>query len=454
MSCYFDDISMSTISNEHTVIAAAQPRPVSTSRPSWLLTAVVVTAFLPEEFGFDPFGVRLGFSRLLLILAAPFVIVAFIRLISSERYRFVLSDLLMPITFIWIITSVSISEGVESGVIHGGAVAIDYVVGYLLMRTLPKGRDDIYALVRLICLCSALVGFLALADTITRSPIYHDLGTALFGLVNIKRSLAQNLGRFDLFRAMGTFEHPILLGIVMVFALVLARALTWNVRLIVSVGCIIGLVTSLSSAPLLGAVIGLGLVAYAKLFHFRHRWLVLSLFATVPFLMLFLFHPNPFGFLFGHFLLDEQTGYWRLLIWQYAGDDVLNSPIFGIGMSDKWARPEWMPPSVDSLWLGAAMNFGIPGSILIALTLVSAYSLPVRRNEMNSSVIGVREERIAESMGIVIFLVLFFGFTVYIWGNCWLLLGLLSGLRASLGQLSGLSPEAITIGQSESGRYG
>ena len=224
----------------------------------------------------------------------------------------------------------------------------------------------------------------------------------------------------------------------MVYALVLARVLQWKVRLLVNIGCVIGLLASLSSAPILGLALSVALISYAKFVRFRHRWLVLTILAAVPITLLFLVFPNPFGIIFRYLIFDPQTGYFRLLIWKYAGANVLSSPLFGIGLSmaDSWPRPDGFPHSVDSLWLWGAMTFGIPGSILIAVSLISACVPSVRQNEAHSPLIGPREERTAEMLGIIFFVTIILGFTVHIWGVCWLLLGLLAGLRANLGQFS------------------
>ena len=64
--------------------------------------------------------------------------------------------------------------------------------------------------------------------------------------------------------------------------------------------------------------------------------------------VVFLTTVNPLGWIFNHFTLDPSTGYFRLMIWDAAGADVMQSPIFGIGTTDDWFRPTWMSSSVDS----------------------------------------------------------------------------------------------------------
>jgi hypothetical protein len=288
--------------------------------------------------------------------------------------------------------------------------------------------------------CSAVVGVLGLADTLTSRPVYHELSAALFdGKLNPEWLRTEHFERNGIYRASSVFEHPILLGVAMAFALILAQTLPWGTRLLISVGCATGLIASISSAPLLAALMGFALMGYSKFFRHRRRWTIIILAIGSPLLMFLLVHPNPFSFLSGHLLLDPTSGYYRLLIWQYAGPHVLDNPLFGIGALGNWVRPSWMNASIDSFWLVLALNYGIPGSVLIALSLASAFWLPVRCQDVNDTVIGIREERMAEAIGIVVFITFYVGFTVHIWGICWMLLSLLAGLRANLGNLAALS---------------
>jgi O-antigen ligase len=180
--------------------------------------------------------------------------------------------------------------------------------------------------------------------------------------------------------------------------------------------------------------IGIGLTYYCRFARIPAKWISLTvtigLFVTVVFLTTI----NPLGWIFNHFTLDASTGYFRLMIWDAAGADVMESPIFGIGATNDWFRPSWMPNSVDSLWLRCAMLYGIPGSLLIALAVIAASVPAVRRTPLNARRVTARDILLAESLDIITFLTIFLGFTVFYWGSAWITLGLLAGLRAYLGQ--------------------
>jgi O-antigen ligase len=198
--------------------------------------------------------------------------------------------------------------------------------------------------------------------------------------------------------------------------------------------CLVGLLSALSSAPLVGTIIGLGLLAYRQMTPgFVRRWRLIGCIMALFAAALFALHNDPFGFIFKHFTLDPETGYYRLLIWQVAGALVVASPLFGIGLDD-WARESWMPSTVDSLWLRSAMTFGIVGSLLIALVIIGACNRRIETAPRD--LLSDQERSLGVCLSIMAFLSVYLGFTVHFWGSTWILMGLFAGLRAHLGARS------------------
>src|SRR5262249_39014502 len=153
-----------------------------------------------------------------------------------------------------------------------------------------------------------------LADSLTSRPVYHELSAAVFGgKLNVEWLRTEHFERNGLYRASSVFEHPILLGIAMAYALILAQTLPWGTRLLVSIGCAIGLISSVSSGPLLAALMGFALIGYSRLIRHRRRWTIIILAVGLPLLMFILVHPSPFSFLSGHLLIDSSSGYYRLI---------------------------------------------------------------------------------------------------------------------------------------------
>jgi hypothetical protein len=73
---------------------------------------------------------------------------------------------------------------------------------------------------------------------------------------------------------------------------------------------------------------------------------------------------------------SPQSGWWRIHIWRYGSESVLNHPIMGIGLND-WVRPVWLTGSVDNFWLLMAMRHGLVGVafLAVAVALHTAYVL-------------------------------------------------------------------------------
>ena len=135
-------------------------------------------------------------------------------------------------------------------------------------------------------------------------------------------------------------------------------------------------------------------------------------------------------------LLFEADSYWiRLYQWNTIGVIVLSSPWFGIAFQLNQVAPT-MPffvfYSVDSLWLFLAMVYGIPGAILVFLSMVGVICYPASGRGVN---LTVEESKLAETLGIVIALVVLLGFTVDLWEASWMFVGLLVGVRAHLADL-------------------
>ena len=424
------------------VAGRARPQ-VTTRRLSPAVTLLVVATFVPEALSFIIFDFRLTAARLLLLVLAPVLLVGFSGLLTSRQYRFVLSDLLVPLTGLWMMLAPAEIDGLPTALKSGGIIALEFIGPYLVIRCFVRSIDQVHRTAAAFCTVAALVGPLAIFDTVASYPVLHNelarLTGYVYGSANAIHDPADYY-RLGMFRAEGVFEHPILFGVAMCYALMLVGTLTGMRRVLCFFGCGAGLFLSLSSAPWLAAAVGVACLAYRRVARsIGHRWLMLIFGGTLLIGAIFIVAKNPFSFIFSYLTLDATTAYFRLLIWQYAGWDLWQSPIFGIGLLTDWLRPDWMPDSVDSLWLRAAMLYGIPGSVLMALSLISASSRPVRvsrRQGRQGRQIGERDVRLAEGLGIVAFLTIFLGFTVHYWGICNLILSLLVGIRATLGQLA------------------
>src|SRR5260221_8503842 len=148
-------------------LTAKPPRqPAATDRVRPLVALIGITIFIPEAFGFFLFDLRLTVTRALLLVTLPALIFAFGELIAASRYRFVLSDLLIPIAMVWMILSQSQIDGLESALKSGGASALELGGAYLAARSLIRSGGQAQGVARLYCVCAAIAGVLGILDII------------------------------------------------------------------------------------------------------------------------------------------------------------------------------------------------------------------------------------------------------------------------------------------------
>lgn len=393
------------------------------------LTLILLTLFLPEGSSFFVSGLRLTFTRLIFLVLTPVVFMKWGQKISSGSYRFVASDLFVFLTAFWMFLGPSVTYSFGDALQHSGPVVLEYLIAYMSTRFLLSSHGQAVVFVSLLCLIISIVVVDASLDILTGRYVTRIFVDQLTGYNKVWN--AADEFRFGLLRAAGPVEHPILFGFACGIGLVLAAAVKIKRRKFCLALCGLGVAISFSSAPQQSAVMGLGLLCYDRLFsRLPHKWLILSLPPVIAFGSLAMATKSPFGHLFDVLTIDPQTAYYRLYIWNSIGPLVLESPFFGVSLDASDYQG-----SVDSLWLVLSLVYGVPCAILTALSLIGCCSLSVSGR---SARLALSEVRLGLALGIVMFLIIFMGFTVHFWGSVWILIGLLTGLRAHIGELGRL----------------
>lgn len=391
------------------------------------LKLIVIAALLPDEISFRVVGLLLSPERLLLLALTPVVLMRMGRLAAAGRYRFVLSDIFVPITGFWMFGSLMQTEDMAQALINAGPLALEYCVGYFTTRSLLSGGAQAISFINFLCCSIAFVALLGLLDTFAHRYLVHELTRTLVG----GRTYSDAGERLGLLRATSTHLHPILFGATSLFGLLLAASTPIRRKTFAVVSCSIGLLIALSSAPIQGAIMGFGLLAYNRIFAgIRFRWVGLISTAIIGITIIFMTIDNPFGFVFNHLVFDVQSAYYRMFIWQMATAALHHSPWFGLSFI--FPADYEIPSSVDSLWLLWALQFGIPGAVVFLLSVVGAASLPTSGRGVH---LTGAESKLGTTLGIMIFLFVFLGFTVDFFGTAWILIPLLVGVRARLGEI-------------------
>ena len=402
------------------------------------LTLIAVTMFLPEETSFYIGTIRMTIVRALLLLVAPIILFRFTKMSSKPSYRFVWADVLIPILGLWMMVALTVAESLERGLVFGGVAALEICIPYMAMRLLTEHRQAL-KITKTFLYAISLVGLLALLDWATNEWYVRSLASSFTGYSKI--SWVSDWGdayRFGLLRATSTIEHPILMGTICAFGVCLSIAYHGWPRRFFTISCLIGIITSLSSAPTGALILGIIFIINDKLFRrFPSRRKVMLSVTALTLAIVFIGSSNPWAFIFNKICFDPATAAYRLMEWQIYWPFVMSSPIFGIGTSSNLS--EDILPSVDLVWLRQAMLFGIPGMILLVAVFLGAASIKIdlgnpRLNLMQD------EKKLALALDTVIFISLIAATTVYFWGTISILMACSIGLRAHLGNLASLSP--------------
>ncbi len=407
----------------------------ATSLP--VLPALLVLAtMLPQGLNIRPGGLLLTSPRIVLLASMPLILSRMARKFSTPGFRVVPCDAFVLVASIWMFLAICMTQGFDRAIIGSSVMILELCGGYFLFRSSLNRPGEAVAVARFLTYVIAADGFLSVLDVLTQRAFIQDIVDSITGYPQVWLFDY----RHGVIRAPGMQEHPILLGTVCAFGALLSLALMRGVeRVVVAGGCLIGLITSDSSAPTAGFVIGCGCLAYHyALANFRWRWELLIMSGALALAALFAVHPAPLSFLIQHTTANPADGYYRMFIWTLVGPLVLANPWFGLGLESDWAERYGAVNTIDSFWLCSSANFGIPAAVLFALVLLTACLRPVRQvGAMNEA-----DTRLGRILGIIVFLYVFIGFTVHFWGCTWVLIGIFAAMRVHLGEISVSQPFA------------
>ena len=404
------------------------------------LKILLVAIFLPEGLSVFIGDARLSPARIVLIALLVPVMLRWAA--AGPRSVLIPSDLTAIAAGIWIVAAAMVTGGFMDGLKGGGALALDFAGAYYAFRRLLGPVNSSVRLIRFSGKLIMVVIALALLDPLTGKLFTYEVVKRLTGYTIVgwewaAEYHADTMFRKGFVRAMGPMEHSILFGAACAWFGTLAL-FTFPLRTlgkVVAVAALVGIVASQAKAPLLAYAIALGLAGlYDVTRQFAARWRVVGCLVAAYVAVVFLFSSSPIATLLRFGGLDPQAGWYREAIWETAGPLVLHSPLFGLGLTGNWdwqASSALVGGSVDAFWLASAMMFGIPGSLLVFLTIVGAFW---RGSIDKSPYLSREEQRLSVALGIVAATTVFLGFTVHIWGACWILLGAFAGIRANLAE--------------------
>lgn len=397
---------------------------------------IVLAMMMPPEVRIDIAGQTLYSYRIAWLLASPW---ALYRLLRGD-FNWRLHDLLLVAGSGWIAFAMVMIYGIERGFPSGLGLALDLVAPYFIARAAISNFDDLRRM--LIVLAPVFFAFALLLpiEAILQDRFIRNAAAAVFGRRGESEYgmssafLVASDTRFGLLRAMGPFSHPILAGTFFASLMPLyhwSGIRGWPKHLGLVASCFA--VFTLSSAALLAIVIFATLASYDYL---RRRvtfltWPLFAVSASGILVILHLLSENGLVSVLIRYTLTPQTGYYRLLVWQYGIASVESNPLFGIGF-ERFDALAWMGDSIDAHWLNLAVRHGLPPAILIlAVTLALFWGCA-------KAALRLPEPDSSTAIGLAVTLLIFvlMAFTVAYFG------GMLIWFTVILGTASSISAES------------
>jgi hypothetical protein len=265
-------------------------------------------------------------------------------------------------------------NGFEPTVQTCGIEFIETAAAYFLARCFVRDGDDFYNVIQLLFRLVLILLPFALIEFVSGQNILLQLCAVICPTYTL--STEQRMG---LTRVQSVFDHPILFGVFAASAVALVHLvlghnksalqrnlMTWTVGFTA--------VTSLSAGPLIAVIVQAALLSWNSfLSTVQVRWkLLIGLLITGDLTVELLANRSLPEIISSYLTFDDQSYWYRTVIWEYGSAAALNHPLFGAGL-DRWERPPWMLGSIDNLWLYLAVRSGLPAPGLLLLALLSLF---------------------------------------------------------------------------------
>lgn len=375
---------------------------------------------------FVPWIIQVGSTRLMpyrLLLLLMFIPCVFIW-VSGRAGRIRTVDLLVLSYCGWCAISLGFNHGFETALVSGGLITIEAAGGYLFARCFIRSEVAFRGMV--IVLFTILVVLFPLA--VIEFVSGRNYALEVLSKILPTPEISTDTPRWGMRRVQSVLEHPILFGVCCssVFSLTqLVLGDRGSAVLRYSRTGLVGVMVlfSLSSGPITAIIVQTSfLLWYRFTRNIKGRWTMLVglLFLLYVTVALGSTQTVP-GFLISRLAFDQQSGFYRLLIWEHGLASALNHPLFGVG-NGRWDRPYWMPSSIDMFWLFHAIIYGIPAAIMIFLSFLFAVICIGTKKNLNEKLNRYRISYVTTMTSF--FLV---GWVVHFWGPSFVLFLFLLG---------------------------
>jgi len=317
-----------------------------------------------------PIPMRLGsiflqpYRIFLLLVFVPL----FFQLISGKAGRLLLVDWLMFGSALWAMLALFMNHPFALVFETAGLYMAEFFGAYMLGRVAIRSGADFQRMVRFFFMIVLVLFPFAAIESLTHIPILLDLIPGSIQPVNAGV-------RLGLRRAQTVFAHPIHYGAFVSIAFGLAwyafnPLSSFFARLARSCVIVLSTLFSLSTGALLAIVFQTIFILWELVMKAnKSRWRLFAWLSVASYIFVDLLATrSPFHVIVNYATFSSGSAYNRILIWKYGTDNVIEHPLFGLGLND-WARPSWMSPSIDNYWLLIAMRYGLPTLLMFAAVI-------------------------------------------------------------------------------------
>ena len=396
----------------------------------FLLWVLLVGMFMPPTVAVNIGTLKLSSGRAALIL----LFIPAMKWLFSEPRRFVWSDPLVAAAVVWIIGGRISVQGLNATSFAEGVEFLGY---YMLSRAFflhPTSLNELLPVLRAVAF---ILLILAILDFASNEFVINEITGKIFGTVRLSMQrdyshFHRTLFGYDVIRATTTFDHPILYGsfccIAGSFFLFAERSRLLQIFSVAA--CLLGVLLSGSSAPLLGFMVAIGIYAYDVLLrNYSWRWKIFQGLFCAWLGLVFLVIAHPLQWMILHLTLDPVSGYYRIMEWEAATEVLHQSPYVGFGAGHVFGI-DILDVSIDSVWLVLALKYGVPSAVLCMLSSLVLLMKGQGCDAIRKAEPLLMKMRTAFSLINILFIVI--GFTVAYWNSMWEFWGLCIGIRASL----------------------
>ena len=381
----------------------------------FLAILFVISIFIPVEFHVLAGSLRLEAYRIILVLTLIYTLINIRKVLENAD----LVDILLFFFVILASASLIYNHGLKDGIESSGILIIEILGAFYLARLFITSPKNYYQINMWFATILSFLLIFSIYEAFAKHRILHEWAKMITGNDSLDYRLYTHYYiRMGIMRTTNLFAHPILYGTIgAIFFPFIVLLTIYKFKLsnaLKAVAIFIGMITTLSSAPLLSVVFQGMTAVLTKFWHSGQRfWIGFGFFSLSAMLLVnALSNRGFFAILISYLTFNPVTGYYRLLQWEYSMDDIIDNPLFGIGLND-WTRPDWMNNSIDSFWLLMTMQHGIIASfILLFVCLYAVFHTLNKLHKFKSESRWMVESWILAFMSLILI-----GFTVDYFGK-------------------------------------